>query len=51
MHAFAVNHAKGWPARLFALVYGAGFWRFLTVGCVMMPPALVLAVGARLMLN
>ena len=27
------------------------FWRFLKVGCVVMPPALVLAVGARLLLN
>ena len=27
-----------------------GFWRFLKVGALVMPPALVLAIGARLML-
>jgi arsenical pump membrane protein len=27
-----------------------GFWRFLKVGAVVTPPALVLAVGARLLL-
>lgn len=26
------------------------FWRFLKVGCLVMPPALVLSVGARLLL-
>ncbi len=28
-----------------------GFWTFLKVGCVVMPPALILAVGARLWLH
>ena len=28
-----------------------GFWRFLKVGAVVMPPALVLAIGARLILS
>ncbi len=28
-----------------------GFWRFLKVGAIVMPPALVLAIGARLILS
>jgi arsenical pump membrane protein len=30
--------------------YNVGFWRFLRVGVVVAPPALILAVGARLLL-